>query len=320
MNLKHFINKALVFINPEKATYWHTITRCAINSKPDRLGRYYLNFESKLYYPEKMDANGIPLWKTDDESYFHHPIVICQYALGIYEHLYQKNFIDAELKEKFLTQANWLKNNYQETKFGKIWNIYYDIPLYGIKKPWYSALAQGEAVSVLTRAYLLTEDYSYLNLAEDAIKPFYIDVDKGGLLNYFQSNPVYEEYPSRIKTVAVLNGFIFSVFGLYDLQLISKNFDAKELLQKGINSIKNLLPFYDTGYWARYYLFDYPKEYVASFTYISLMYEQLKALYFLTDEKIFLDYSKRWENYTKRKSNKMKALLKKIFYANTLKK
>uniref|UniRef100_A0A832DM16 D-glucuronyl C5-epimerase C-terminal domain-containing protein n=1 Tax=Ignavibacterium album TaxID=591197 RepID=A0A832DM16_9BACT len=318
MNPLHFINKALVFINPEKASYWHTITRCTINSKPDRLGRYYLNFESKLYYPEKMDADGIPLWKTDNEPYFHHPIVICQYALGIYEHLYQKNFSDIELKEKFLTQANWLKNNYHETECGKIWYIYYDIPLYGIKKPWYSALAQGEAVSVLTRAYLLTKDESFLNLAEDAIKPFYIDVDKSGLLNYFQSNPVYEEYPSKIRTVAVLNGFIFSLFGLYDLQLISKNSFAKELFQKGINSIKNLLPFYDTGYWARYYLFDFPKEYVASFTYISLMYEQLRVLYFLTDEKIFLDYSKRWENYTKIKSNKMKALLKKIFYANTL--
>lgn len=320
MNLLHFINKALVFINPKKATYWHTITRCTVNSKPDRLGRYYLNFESKLYYPEKMDPKGIPLWKTDDEPYFHHPIVICQYALGIYEHLYQKNFNDSELKEKFLTQANWLKYNYQEIEFGKIWNIYYDIPLYGIKKPWYSALAQGEAVSVLTRAYLLTKDDSYLNLAEDAIKPFYVDVSKGGLLNYFHSNPVYEEYPSGIKTVAVLNGFIFSLFGLYDLQLISPDSDAKELFQKGISSIKNLLPFYDTGYWARYYLFDYPKEYVASFTYISIMYEQLKVLYYLTDEKIFLDYSKRWENYTKRKSNKMKALVKKIFYANTLKK
>ncbi|WP_337864981.1 D-glucuronyl C5-epimerase family protein [Ignavibacterium sp.] len=320
MNLSHFVNKALVFLNPEKATYWHTITRCAIDSKPNQLGRYYLNFESKLNYPEKMDSNGIPFWKTDNEPYFHHPIVIAQYALGIFEHLYQKNFSDKELEKKFLLQAEWLKNNFVENDCGKIWNIYYDIPLYGIKKPWYSALAQGEAVSVLTRSYLLTKDESYLSLAEDAIEPFFIDVSKGGLLAYFNSLPIYEEYPSKIKTVGVLNGFIFSLFGLYDLQITIQSKKSTELFQQGIDSLKKLLPYYDTGYWARYYLFDYPKEYVASFTYISIMYEQLKSLYYLTGEKIFLDYSLKWENYAHNRINKLRALLKKIFYANTLKK
>lgn len=320
MNLSHFVNKALVFLKPEKATYWHTITRCAIDSKTNNLGRYYLNFESKLNYPEKMDSNGIPLWKTDHEPYFHHPIVIAQYALGIFEHLYQKNFNDKELERKFLTQAEWFRNNIVEKDYGKIWNIYYDIPLYGITKPWYSALAQGEAVSVLTRAYLITKDNSYLSLAEEAIEPFSIDVNKGGLLAYFNSMPIYEEYPSKIKTVGVLNGFIFSLFGLYDLQITTQSKKSNELFQQGIDSLKKLLPYYDTGYWARYYLFDYPKEYVASFTYISIMYEQLKALYYLTGEKIFLDYSLKWENYTRNKINKLRALLKKVFYANTLKK
>jgi len=318
MNLLHFINKALVFIKPEKASYWHTITRCAIDSKPNKLGRYYLNFESKLYYPEKMDEMGVPLWKNNNEPYFHHPIVICQYALGIYEHLYQKKFNDITLQKKFICQADWLKHNYHKSDLGFIWNIYYDIPLYKIKQPWYSALAQGEAVSVLTRAYKLSDDNSYLELAEGAIKPFFIEVKNGGLLNFFNSYPIYEEYPSPVRTVGVLNGFIFSLFGLYDLKITTGSENAKKLFEQGIESLLKLLPFYDTGYWARYYLFDYPKSYVASFTYLSLMYEQLKALYFITDEKIFLDYSIKWEGYSKNTFNKLRALGKKIFYANTI--
>jgi len=312
-----FLNKVKVFINPDSASYWHTITRCVIDKKPQELGRYYLNFDSKLYYPDKFD-DGIPLWRNFDEPYFYHPIVIAQYALGIYEHYYQSNFKDEELKNKFLRQVNWFKENYYEISCGKVWNIYYDIPLYKMKKPWYSALSQGEALSVLTRAYLLTKDDFLINLCQDAILPFTKEVKDGGLVNYFNGIPIYEEYPSEYRTVAVLNGFMFSLFGLYDFFLLTKNDRAKNLFDQGIESLKKLLPFYDTGYWARYYLFDYPKEYVASFTYISLMYEQLKVLYILTDEKIFNEYSLKWQGYTERKLNKYRALFKKIIYANSL--
>ncbi len=318
LNLKHYINKGLVFFNPASASYWHTITRCTLNSKPSDIKRYYLNFESKLYYPEKMDAQGIPLWKTENTDYFYHPIVISQYALGIYEHLYQTNFQDEILRKKFFNQVEWLKNNCVNKEVGTIWNIHYDIPLYDIKKPWYSALSQGEAVSVLTRAYLINNDESLLILSEEAIKPFFVEVEKEGLLNYFQSIPIYEEYPSKIRTVGVLNGFMFSLFGLYDLFWIAQSKSAEILFEQGIESLKKLLPFYDTGYWARYFLFDYPKKYLASFTYISLMYEQLKALYYITGEDIFLNYSIKWKSYSDKTLNKLRALTTKLFYANTL--
>lgn len=315
--LSHYINKIIVFFKPAKATYWHTITENTLDCVPQKPGRYYLNFQSKLNYPEKFDENSIPIWRNKNEEYFHHPIVICQYALGVFEHLYQKNYQDDSLRSSFISLADWLKNNFVEINCGKVWYIYYDIPLYRIKKPWYSALAQGEAVSVLVRAYYLTNDRSYLELAEDAIKPFFVEVKDGGLLNYFNSIPIYEEYPSPIKTVGVLNGFMFSLLGLYDLILTTQSKNATKLFTTGIESLKKLLPFYDTGYWARYFIFDYPKNYLASYTYINLMSEQLKALYYLTNEEIFLFYSTKWKEYSGKLQNKFKALIKKLFYANT---
>lgn len=318
MQLKHFLNKVQVFFNPEKATYWHTITRNTLSSKPDLLGRYYLDFSSKLNYPEQFDNKGIPKYKTPEEPYFYHPIVICQYALGIFEHLQAGGYKDENLKNKYLDQVKWLVNNAQDNGLGKVWYISYDIPEYGLFKPWYSALAQGEAVSVLTRAFLLTENKEYLDLAEEAIKPFNIPVAKGGLLNYFDKIPIYEEYPSPKKTVAVLNGFMFSLFGLYDLTFVKKDTVASQLLYQGINSLKAILKYYDTNYWVRYYLFDHPKEYVASFTYISIMFEQLKALFILSGEPIFKEYAERWESYTKNLLKKNYALLKKIIYARKI--
>ena len=220
MNIKHLANKAIVFLNPEKATYWHTITRNILTSKPKKLGRYYLNFESKFYYPEKIDEEGIPLYKLTDSPYFHHPIVICQYALGIFEHLYQSNFKDEKLKSDFMKQINWLDHNFIDIGFGKGWNVGYDIPEYGLYQPWYLGLAQGEAASILTRAYLITNETKYLKLAEEAIRPFEKLVSDGGLLNYFNTFPVYEEYPSAKKTVGASER-IFDILqeeGEFDLQ------------------------------------------------------------------------------------------------------
>jgi len=318
LNIKHLANKAIVFLNPEKATYWHTITRNILTSKPKKLGRYYLNFESKFYYPEKIDEEGIPLYKLTDSPYFHHPIVICQYALGIFEHLYQSNFKDEKLKSDFMKQINWLDHNFIDIGFGKGWNVGYDIPEYGLYQPWYLGLAQGEAASILTRAYLITNETKYLKLAEDAIRPFEKLVSDGGLLNYFNTFPVYEEYPSAKKTVGALCGYMFILFGFHDLMLANKSELATGLFNRGVNALKSLLPFYDLGFWSRYYLFDYPKEYVASYTYHSLHYEQLKSLYFITGDQIFLDYSIKWEQYSKNNYYKIKALIKKLTYARKL--
>jgi hypothetical protein len=211
--------------------------------------------------------------------------------------------------------ADWFITNKVHTHGGIGWLVNYKIPEYGIVNPWISALAQGEAISVLTRASLLTANITYTDIAELALNPFEIEVKEGGLLNYFNNVPIYEEYPSPLRTVGVLNGFMFSLFGLYDHFLFTKSRKAEKLFNNGIEALQKLLPYYDIDYWSRYYLFDFPNKYTASFTYQSLMAEQLKALYFITGEILFKDYSDRWLGYTKSILNKNRALIQKIFYA-----
>lgn len=318
MGFLHLFNKAIVFLKPSSASYWHTITRNTLTTKPLTLGRYYLNFESKLDYPEPFDDNNIPLYKLADIDYFHHPIVVCQYALGIFEHFFQSNFKDNRLERLFFKQVDWLESKAVDIGIGKVWYVGYDIPEYNLFQPWYLGLSQGEAASVLTRAYELSKDEKYLKLAEDAIKPFDVPVSEGGLLNYFNSIPVYEEYPSPNKTVGAFCGFMFILFGFYDLMLVSDSSLAKKLFINGISALKKLLPYYDLGYWSRYYIYDYPQKYVSSFTYHSLQYEQLRSLYFITGDAEFLFYSEKWEAYTKKFFFRLRALYKKITYAKKL--
>lgn len=321
MNLQKYqdyFNKISVFFASNSANYWNTITACNINRKPSKVGQYYLDFITKRNYIGQISEDGIPLYRLGNSAPFYHPIVICQYALGLFEKSFLNNHLDVSIKKNFLKQADWLVKYFQEENGISGWYLSFDIKKYGIKSSWISAMAQGEAISVLVRANLLTHDSVYLEVAEKSLKPFYLNVEEGGFVNKFEGFPIYEEYPSPNKTVAVLNGFIFSLFGLYDLAIHIRNDEAKFLFTQGVKSLKNILKFYDLKYWSQYYLFDYPNKYPASYTYHILAAEQLKALYFLTDENIFLIYSEKWKKQEKSIINKLRILFLKIIYARTL--
>ncbi|OGU30460.1 MAG: hypothetical protein A2057_06590 [Ignavibacteria bacterium GWA2_35_9] len=315
-NFENYLNKLLTFYSPEKAKYWNSLTRCCISEKPQKLGRYYLDFRSKIDYPAKFSPKGIPLFSRFNKPDIEHPIVIAQYAFGLYEHFYLTKFQDDEFKIKFLRMADWFIKNRVNRNDGATWLLNYEIPEYGLKHSWISAMAQGEAISVLTRAAILTQNSDYEKLSLDAIVPFKDEVSKGGLVNFFNSIPIYEEYPSQVRTVGVLNGFIFSLFGLYDLFLLNKNEKANELFIKGVDSLKKLLSYYDLKHWTRYYLYDYPKKYYSSFTYHILVAEQLKAMFYITGENQFKDYSEKWTGYSKSFIKKTRALFGKLMYAN----
>ncbi len=225
-----------------------------------------------------------------------------------------------EYRDKFLNQADWLvENSINWKSSGKVWNINYDIPEYGVTSPWISSLSQGEAISVLTRANKITSDKTYISIAEKALAPFEVSVADGGLVNRFNGNIVYEEYPSPLKTVGVLNGFIFALFGIYDLALINNSSKSQTLFNDGVHSLIKLLDYFDIDYWTNYYLFDFPKNYCSSYTYHRLVSEQLKALHIITGKEIFNLYFKRWNFYSNRLINKLRALGSKLFYSHKLK-
>jgi heparosan-N-sulfate-glucuronate 5-epimerase len=318
--VKNFLNKSLVFFKEDSANYWHTITKCQISEKPDKIGKYYLDFSSKVNYPSSFTGNGIPLYSHFGQSPIIHPIVVCQYAFGLFELFARSGSESIEYRDKFLIQANWLVENSVDWKSsGKVWNINYDIVEYGLVSPWISGLAQGEAISILTRAYKITSDKSYISLAEKALVPFEFSVEDSGLVNKFNGNIIYEEYPSPLKTVGVLNGFIFSLFGLHDLSLVNNSSKSQTFFNDGVNSLIKLLNYFDINYWTNYYLFDFPKNYCSSFTYHRLVTEQLKAMHIITGNEIFNSYYNQWNTYSNKLLNKFRALGSKLFYNHKLK-
>jgi len=315
---KDYYNKIAVFFNSNSANYWNSITKCNIESKPEKIGGYYLDFSCKSKYIGKLDDKGIPLYSLGSANLFYHPVVICQYALGLFEKFSLEKNKNAIYKERFLLQADWLVENIEEKDEMVGWLVKYDIDDYDLKAPWLSAMAQGEAISVLTRAHLLTGNENYINIAKKALDIFEHSTAEGGIVNEFITYPVYEEYPSQTKPVVVLNGFIFSLFGLYDLMIAIGDKRANELFKRGIESLSNIIDLYDLRYWSQYHLFNHPKSYPASFTYQLLVVEQLKTLHILTGEDKFLEYSNRWRKQSENFICKLRALLVKILFAHKL--
>ena len=117
-------------------------------------------------------------------------------------------------------------------------------------------MGQGHAMSVLTRAFRESRDEKYLRGAVRALKLFTIPTSEGGVVARFMesSHVWYEEYPTKPSSF-ILNGFMYSLLGLYDLFATLPNEShyaadlklSKQLFDDGIASLRAILPFYDTG-------------------------------------------------------------------------
>jgi hypothetical protein len=256
---------------------------------------YYLDLGFKdvrvgMYNSFEFDEDGIPRYRYPF-GLFYNVSFICHFALYHYSlYLKYKRMDDIKI---FLHVSKWIVEHGKETDGSFLFP--YEFPWHGLSSGWISALGQGRLLSVLTRAYELSEDERYLVTARKALKPFETPVAEGGVQAFYPDGGVaFEEYPLS-KTNIVLNGFITGLVGLYDLSEIEKESRAGELFNQGLCSLGNNLHRYDLGFWSAYDL----SRYVASEGYHRYHIMQLWALYEMTNFKKFQTYSSRWENFKK---------------------
>ena len=101
-----------------------------------------------------------------------------------------------------------------------------------IRPGWYGAMCQGQAISVLVRAFAASGKHEYLDAANKATKVFHEMSIDGGVRAIFMNKFVwYEEYPTNPPTF-ILNGFMYALLGLYDLKSVSPDSDANTLYER----------------------------------------------------------------------------------------
>ena len=267
-------------------------------------GHIFTNSESI-----KLDDNGIP---TVDYygDYYYNPVTIAQNGLGWYDRYLSNG--DNQSLNAFITAADWFVKNQRENG-----SFPYSIPFslkQNLKLPegFVSGMAQGQVLSLLVRAYDVTQEDKYLKAGESALifctQNVNDDIFNGCFksledftcnseeLKKFSTLRLPEEYVSTPSSY-VMNGDMIATIGLYDWWKGAPDEYgseiAKEALYESIEAIKVLLPYYDYYGWTSYDLLQYTYDSFPSYSseYAHRIYiEYLHALYMITGDKELLHW------------------------------
>jgi len=158
---------------------------------------------------------------------------------------------------------NWILDN---TDKKGAYHHKFTFPFYPMEEGWVGGLAQGLAISALIK-------HGY---AEEAQKVL------SALKLYCYDGTCIYEYPK----IEILNGWIYALFGVYD---------AGDTLffNKNIELLKQKLPSYDQkNMWSKY---DSYTNYPSTEFYHIIHLKQMRVLFELTGDVIFLDYYNKWK-------------------------
>ena len=282
------LGKSATAIRQDQGNYFRT----------DELAGYYNDLTGKVGSGTLVDSNGIPLSQMSKDEFAYFPIAIFQYGLGMYD-LYLAGDPKADLTV-LKNIAQWAIDNQRDDGFwdcfGPVKSQYYTV----------SSMGQGEGASFLFRMWKLFQDAQYLHAAFRAIDSMLLPLEQGGTSIYRNEELFLEEYPQNPQR-SVMNGWIFSLFGLYDAALLNPDRYSKPLA-KTLQTLKNHLSDYDIGFWSRYDLTGR----IASPAYHTLHIAQLRVLRIMTGDNTFDDFADRFDRYQQSKLKRALAIGYKI--------
>ena len=256
-----------------------------------------------------LDNDGVFIYnygsRYQDAGQQYNPAFICSYAFSLYRDYLESNPREEKFKDAFLRQANWLLINRTDYEKFSVWEYTFDNAKFGAKAPWSSAMANGRIISVLVKAYALTGQKEYLEVAERAFRAFKVSVKNLGVATFLPDGTVFYEEVAHPEAVSakILNGHIFALSGLYDYWLATKRVDVKKMLEKGIKAVRNNLDKYDAGFLSYYSLEpSEPRIFAPRGGYNLLHVHQLLWLYKITNDSSFLEnamifYQYEMQNY-----------------------
>jgi len=278
-------------------SYYHKPQKLGKVFEPGKLQGYFNDLTAKTLWTGEVDEGGVPVDVTYGGIRFQFPILIAQKALGHWDRWLMEN--NEKDNNEFLNLCDWLLKNQDGNAGWDTWGPF-GVP----ERHRYSAMAQGQALSVLSRAWKLTGDSRYERGAARAIELFLVPVQKAGV-TYFKEDEVFlEESPSEPRNT-ILNGWIFALFGLYDYNLIRDDAEVTRFFEQSVNTLVQHLTDYDNGYWSYYDC----QRCLASPFYHSLHISQLEALMLVRPEPIFGEYHRRWSAYQDSLINSSRAFI-----------
>jgi hypothetical protein len=167
----------------------------------------------------------------------------------------------------------------------------YWFPFGGGNPPWTSGLSQGTAIQALVQGAQLLNDPHYLDVAKSALAAFTTPPPNGVLTHAFGGD-WYLQY-SFAPHLFILNGFLQSLNGIYDLAKATGDPGAQAIFTRGDRAAQNAIPHYDTGAWSLYSLGGNESD----LNYHRVVRDFLKGLCQRTNAATYCKYSQKFTDY-----------------------
>lgn len=277
----------------------------------DKLEFYYLDLSETLadYTTDgygEFDASGVPKMGKGKGSYYN-PVVIMNYGFALHTQVLRCINVHAnKLKLKILIK--WLDKNKEEVGECIFWKSQKSYVRYGLKSGFSSGIIQGKAISFYLRMYELFHDKDYLKTAKKVFNFLKLDKQQGGVRRIDENGYLwFEEYPTETPSY-VLNGFVYVIFGIYDAYKLNIDSQAEEDYLACLNTLNDNIDKYDSGYWS--YYCQLLKELVMVYYQKNVHVPQMMAMYFISGNTLFRDYSNKW----KKQLNLVNILFVKLMY------
>lgn len=262
----------------------------------EKLGAYYIDMRpARIHYEDNIysggfDDDGVPTCGINGEQVYL-PVNIAQYGFMLHADYLENP--DTNTLKVLHACINRLIDISSEYKNSLVWWHNFKNEKYNIPAPWASAMAQGEIISLFLRYYQVTNDSYYLELALKTYQ-FLLFEDKEISVREIDEdgNLWFQEYPSKPSSY-VLNGFVYTVFGLFDLFRVTELPQVKKDLNASLKTLIENIHRFDAGYWSYYDLDKY--ELVRFYYQQNVHVPQMEILYLLTGEPIFKKYKLKWE-------------------------
>jgi heparosan-N-sulfate-glucuronate 5-epimerase len=267
------------------------------------LGPYYITWHGsddatlgEGWQGRSFDAGGVLL--TTSSGY--HPIDIFQY--GLQRHADWARTGDEHARTDFLAQANWAAN--AQTKRGDVAGVYifpYAWRRYACDAGFCSAMAQGEAISLLLRAYQESGDERYRERAISAASSYLHTIEEGGVMWRGPDGAVIFEEAAALPASHILNGWIYALWGLFELHLVVDDPAYKKIYEQSLATLRTYLPYYSGRDWSYYSLLACPGGFrkYATLKYHCFHIAQLSVLTSMTGDSYYTSIATRWQSFLK---------------------
>lgn len=236
--------------------------------------------------------DGTAYYSRDGQAH-NHPVVSAQFALALlngYRVTDDPDYLDAAV-----ANAERILETAVRSRGADYFAYPFDFALHGdeddvMEAPWFSAMAQGQALSVFARLHETTGEQRWMDAADATFAtftnprvadgPWTVFVDDGGYL-------WLEEYP-KDPPMRVLNGHVYAIYGLYDYAMATGDSDAAAVFDGAVSTVARYInDFRRPGAVSVYCLrVEYPSE-----KYHNIHVGQLRDLNVLSGDERFQRYA-----------------------------